>query len=62
MAAKVDPQRQIRQMVNFIMQEAHEKVNEIKISASNQDYKYDKTHKDIRVGENKNISFPSAEV
>lgn len=31
MAAKVDPQRQIRQMVNFIMQEAHEKVNEIKI-------------------------------
>jgi V-type H+-transporting ATPase subunit E len=31
MAAKVDPQRQIKQMVNFIMQEAHEKVNEIKI-------------------------------
>lgn len=31
MAGKVDPDRQIKQMVNFIMQEAHEKVNEIKI-------------------------------
>jgi vacuolar-type H+-ATPase subunit E/Vma4 len=31
MAQKVDPTRQIKQMVNFIMQEAHEKVNEIKI-------------------------------
>jgi vacuolar-type H+-ATPase subunit E/Vma4 len=26
-----DTSRQIRQMVNFIMQEAHEKVNEIRI-------------------------------
>ena len=26
-----DSSRQIKQMVNFIMQEAHEKVNEIKI-------------------------------
>lgn len=26
-----DANRQVKQMVNFIMQEAHEKVNEIKI-------------------------------
>jgi len=35
MAQKVDPTRQIKQMVNFIMQEAHEKVNEIKIKVKN---------------------------
>ena len=34
-----------------------EKVNEIKISASNQDHKYNKTYKDIKVGQNNNISF-----
>lgn len=31
MADKGDANRQIKQMVNFIMQEAHEKVNEIRI-------------------------------
>ena len=29
-----DSSRQIKQMVNFIMQEAHEKVNEIRIKVS----------------------------
>jgi hypothetical protein len=29
-----DTARQIKQMVNFIMQEAHEKVNEIRIKVS----------------------------
>ena len=29
-----DTNRQIKQMVNFIMQEAHEKVNEIRIKVS----------------------------
>lgn len=27
----MDTERQIKQMINFIMQEAHEKVNEIRI-------------------------------
>lgn len=30
-----DSSRQIKQMVNFIMQEAHEKVNEIRIKVGN---------------------------
>ena len=30
----VDTSRQIKQMVNFIMQEAHEKVNEIRIKVT----------------------------
>ena len=29
--SQIDSSRQIKQMVNFIMQEANEKVNEIKI-------------------------------
>lgn len=29
-----DSSRQIKQMVNFIMQEAHEKVNELRIKVS----------------------------
>jgi hypothetical protein len=32
---ETDSQRQVRQMVNFIMQEANEKVNELKIKVSN---------------------------
>lgn len=33
-AGTPDANRQIKQMVNFIMQEAHEKVNEIRIKVS----------------------------
>ena len=34
-SAMADTSRQIKQMVNFIMQEAHEKVNEIRIKVRN---------------------------
>ena len=35
MSKETESQRQVRQMVNFIMQEANEKVNEIKIMVLN---------------------------
>ena len=35
-----DTSRQIKQMVNFIMQEAHEKVNEIRIKVTSADNIY----------------------
>ena len=41
MATKeTESQRQVKQMVNFIMQEANEKVNEIRIKVSQKYYDY----------------------
>ena len=41
MATKeTESQRQVKQMVNFIMQEANEKVNEIRIKVSYKYYDY----------------------
>jgi hypothetical protein len=39
-----DTSRQIKQMVNFIMQEAHEKVNEVKIKVRLQHSPKNKGH------------------
>lgn len=36
-----DADRQIKQMVNFILQEAHEKANEIRIKVHYQNYYYE---------------------
>ena len=48
MAAKPDDKaRQIKQMVNFIMQEAHEKCNELKIKVKSLFLKYLKLHRHL---------------